>query len=345
MVKKLPKKEKGPLGRHDPVHVSEAPYKAPAAADDSTYRSFIENLPVMFYAVEAHPPHTPIYISPTFESFGYPLQSWFSDPDIWDRVMHPDDREKVLGETRSAMKRGEGIDFEYRVVCKDGTVRWVRDRSCFIKGRDGELLCWQGVILDITDQKTAEQELEKREKLYRTLARTIPKTAVLLFDHDFRYTLADGEQLARHGWSQDMFEDKTLWEVFPEDVSAEWEGYYKRALNGETVVIDMDNEEGSYQVNVLPIKDETGHVFAGMVIWQDISERKLAENALKESEARYRQLFENANDIIYVHDLYGNYISINQAAERIFGYSHEEALSLNMADITAPEHMDLVRQM
>ncbi|MBV9216826.1 MAG: EAL domain-containing protein, partial [Acidobacteria bacterium] len=159
------------------------------------------------------------------------------------------------------------------------------------------------------------------------------------------YTLADGEQLARHGWSQDMFEDKTLWEVFPEDVSAEWEGYYKRALNGETVVIDMDNEEGSYQVNVLPIKDETGHVFAGMVIWQDISERKLAENALKESEARYRQLFENANDIIYVHDLDGNYISINQAAERIFGYSHEEALSLNMADITAPEHMDLVRQM
>src|ERR1043166_1771273 len=110
------------------------PPKSDLAHGDNTFRSFIENLPVMFYAVEPTPPHTPIYISPTFADFGYPLERWMTDSGVWDLVMHPDDRERVLGGTRAAMKRGEGIDFEYRVVCRDGGVRWVRDRSCFIRG-------------------------------------------------------------------------------------------------------------------------------------------------------------------------------------------------------------------
>ena len=67
-----------------------------------------------------------------------------------------------------------------------------------------------------------------------------------------------------------------------------------------------------------------------MAMWQDITERKRSENHLKESEKRFRQLFENASDIIYVHDLEGNYVSINDAAERVFGYTLNEALSMNM---------------
>jgi|CXWL01.1.fsa_nt_gi diguanylate cyclase (GGDEF)-like protein/PAS domain S-box-containing protein len=327
-------------------HLFAPPNETPPSTglEESTFRSFIENLPVMFYAVTPTPPHTPIYISPTFEKFGYPLDDWLTKPDIWDRVIHPDDRKSVLDTTRDAMRKGESVDFEYRVVCKDGTILWVRDRSCFIKEKNGEPLCWQGVVLDITERKLAEQELEKREKLYRTLARTIPRTAVLLFDHDFRYTLADGEQLRNHTWSQEMFEGRTLYEVFPPEISDEWSGYYKRALAGEDISVEMDNAEGAFQISVLPVRDETGGIFAGMVMWQDITERKRAEDTIKESEARYRQLFETANDIIYVHDLEGNFISINQAAERIFGYTREEALAMNMTSITAPEHVSLVKK-
>ena len=312
--------------------------------DEGQFQSFIENLPVMFYAVGATPPHTPIYISPTFENFGYPLDVWMTDPDIWDRVVHPDDRKNILDATRAAMRKGESIDFEYRVVCKNGNVVWVRDRSCFIKGNDGELLCWQGIILDITERKAAEQELEKREKLYRTLARTIPKTAVLLFDHDFRYTLADGEQLKHHNWSHETFENRTLTEVFPPEIADEWAVYYQRALDGEHMVVNMEADDKALLISVLPVRDDGGEIFAGMVTWQDVTEQKRTSDALIESEARYRQLFENANDVIYVHDLDGNYTSINQAAERVLGYTREEALSLNIADIIAPEDLKLVRK-
>jgi diguanylate cyclase (GGDEF)-like protein/PAS domain S-box-containing protein len=311
--------------------------------DDGVFRSFIENLPVMFYAVESAPPHRPIYISPTFKRFGYPLKDWLTKPDIWDRVIHPDDAGSVLEATRSAMKRGESIDFEYRVICKDGSVLWIRDRSCFIRNEKGDPFCWQGVILDITEQRQAKDELVNRERLYRTLARTIPRTAVLLFDHDYRYTLADGQQLKIHDWSTEKFEGKTVFEVFPDDVSSEWAQYYERALKGENVVLQFAFPDGAYEVNVLPVRNESGEIFAGMVMWQDVTESRKASDALRESEAKYRQLFENANDIIYVHDLAGNYISINEVAERVLGYTLDEALKLNISEITSPEHLDLIK--
>jgi diguanylate cyclase (GGDEF)-like protein/PAS domain S-box-containing protein len=320
------------------------PRESSTAELDSPFRVYIENLPVMFYAVTPRPPHRPLYISPSFEAFGYPLKDWLTDPEIWDRIIHPDDKASVLEMTRAAMREGKNVDFEYRVIRADGSVVWVHDRSCFIKNKSGEPLCWQGVIIDVTKRRTAEQELEKREKLYRTLARTIPRTAVVLFDHEFRYTLADGEQLKHHRWSPEMFEGKTLFDVFPPDVCEEWAGYYRRALNGEEVCIEMENGDGAFQVSVLPVHDETGSIFAGMVMWQDITERKIAENAIKDSEARYRQLYENANDIIYVHDLDGNYLSINGVAERVLGYSHDEAISLNMVDIVSPDHLGFVQE-
>ncbi len=336
----FPKKKNGKMTVADVGNIS----LSRGGIDRDAYRGFIENLPVMFYAVAPEPPHTPIYISPTFEQFGYPIKQWMTKPDIWDRVIHADDRENVLNNTREAMRRGESIDFEYRVVCKNGDIVWVRDRSCFIKDKQGNKLCWQGVILDVTERKLAVEGLQKREKLYRTLARTIPRTAVLLFDHDYRYTLADGEQLRNHDWSTETFEGKTLFEVFPTEISDEWSEHYARALKGESVIVDMDNDQGAFQVSVLPVRDENDEIFAGMVMWQDVTKAKRAENALKESEARYRQLFEDANDIIYVHDLSGNYVSINKAAERIFGYTRDEALKLNMAQIAVPEHLKRVQR-
>jgi PAS domain S-box-containing protein len=74
-------------------------------------------------------------------------------------------------------------------------------------------------------------------------------------------------------------------------------------------------------------------------------ERHHADEMIRESEERYRELFENANDIIYTHDLQGNFTSLNRTGERITGYSREETVKMNVADVIAPEHLNLARDM
>lgn len=93
------------------------------------------------------------------------------------------------------------------------------------------------------------------------------------------------------------------------------------------------------------VHDENGKLLHYEGIAEDITERKRAEEALRQSEERYRDLVENAHDIIYSHDLNENYTSINNAGEKITGYTREEVLALSLDAIVAPEYLDKAREM
>lgn len=81
-----------------------------------------------------------------------------------------------------------------------------------------------------------------------------------------------------------------------------------------------------------------GYFYTAII--RDITERQKVSESLKESEERYRDLFENANDTIYLHDLTGKFISVNQTGERMFGYTREEAKNLHISQVIAPESIE-----
>jgi PAS domain S-box-containing protein len=97
---------------------------------------------------------------------------------------------------------------------------------------------------------------------------------------------------------------------------------------------------------IYPIKDSAGRVREVVLMHEDITARMQAEEKMKESDLRYRSLLENANDIIYSHDLQGNYLSINRAGSEITGYTRAEILGgLNIKDVVAPEHLERAKEM
>ncbi len=127
--------------------------------NEAKYRSLVESLPAIVYLVEPQPPYSPIYVSPSIEALGYSLDEWFKRADLWVSMLYPEDRERVLKDTEAAMAAGRENDYEYRVVARDGTKHWVHDRGRFVLDNDGKPFYWQGVIIDITERKLAEERL------------------------------------------------------------------------------------------------------------------------------------------------------------------------------------------
>ena len=92
-------------------------------------------------------------------------------------------------------------------------------------------------------------------------------------------------------------------------------------------------------------RDRRGNAIGVRGVVRDITDQQMADEAIRQSEERYRELFENANDIIYTHDLKGNFTSLNRSGELITGYSREETMKMNVADVIAPEYLALAREM
>lgn len=117
------------------------------------------------------------------------------------------------------------------------------------------------------------------------------------------------------------------------------------AMGFELEVYRRDGSRIWTQENIRAIHDVDGELLYYEGSIEDITERKRVGEALSESEERYRDLVENAIDIIYTHDLNGNYKSVNKAAQRITGYTRDEALSMNLIDSIAPEYIETAKEM
>lgn len=134
-------------------------------------------------------------------------------------------------------------------------------------------------------ERTAQLEqvnaaLTEREALYRTLARHIPNGAVLLFDRNLRYLLAEGDGLHQAGLDRSMMVGKTIQEVFPPEVSTAIEPYYRAALAGRSRVYEVPLHGQVYEAHTVPVRNEQGEIFAGMVLTQNITDRSRNETLL-----------------------------------------------------------------
>jgi PAS domain S-box-containing protein len=142
---------------------------------EARFRTLVEHIPAVTY-MEAADKHAEsnafLYISPQIEAvLGYTPGEWVTDPLLFRKTLHPDDRERVLAEDARTNITGEPFRMEYRHRAKDGRTVWVRDESVLVRDHEGGAPYWLGVQFDITDRREAEEALRQSEGRYRTVVK------------------------------------------------------------------------------------------------------------------------------------------------------------------------------
>lgn len=238
----------------------------------------------------------------------------------------PEDTERDQPHTilEIARRTGQYIGEGWRVR-KDGTRFWADLTVTALQDDNGQVVAFSKVTRDLTERKHAQEALKASEERYRLLASNLPDIAVLIYDQDYRYTLVEGSLMSHIGYDPAEMEGKTLHEVYAPAVADGLLDYYAAALRGENVHFERVGANDTYfEVQIVPIRDESNTIVGGMVVVHDITRRRQDEAALKESEERFRRAVQNAPFPIMIHAEDGQVLNINRQWTKITGYTHQD---------------------
>jgi PAS domain S-box-containing protein len=278
------------------------------------YRTLVEQIPAITYIDEYRDPDglrwPTIYISPQVETIlGYSPEAWRNDPQLWGSLIHPDDVERSMEADRHHYATGEPLAMEIRLIANDGSTHWIRDEAIVVRDDDGRPLWSQGILLDITERKLAEQQLHQAEERYRSLIETIPAATYIDTVEAVSQAVYMSPQVEDiFGYTPEQWLRRPeLWEqcVEPDDLpdvaakierlnrdGTPYEAEYRfRRPDGRVVWVHDQ---------AVVIRDEHGVPRFCQGVMFDITERREAEEQLRETEERFRAIVEHVPAGIHV---------------------------------------------
>lgn len=132
------------------------------SASLTRFQSFVEQLPGLPYVASLSGDGIVLYVSPRIEEvLGFSQSEWCADPGLRGRQLHPEDRERVLATINEALADRQSYQLDYRIYAKDGSLRWVHDEARILTDQHGTPSYAQGTMLDITERKQAQADLER----------------------------------------------------------------------------------------------------------------------------------------------------------------------------------------
>jgi len=173
----------GPFGNRDELSVLASSFNEMAESLDerttqvhqaeAKYRTLVEQIPMVTYTAPLDKALGTFYISPQIESIlGYSPKEWLADPGLWVKLLHPEDRDRVLAESQRDLLGSNGAVFrsEYRILTRKNDVLWLRDEATAVRNGLDEPEFLQGIMFDVTDQKRFEEQLKSSHERMRELA-------------------------------------------------------------------------------------------------------------------------------------------------------------------------------
>lgn len=163
------------LARHAALAIENARLFHEIDEGEKRFRHFVQGLGAIFWEADARTFQFNFVSQRAQELLGYPPERW-QEPGFWSSMIHPEDRDPVVDARGTATARLEDHDSEYRVLSEDGRVLWFKDIVTVLPGPSGKPNLLRGVMVDITEQKETERNLEESKERYAHLARTLQKS-------------------------------------------------------------------------------------------------------------------------------------------------------------------------
>jgi diguanylate cyclase (GGDEF)-like protein/PAS domain S-box-containing protein len=320
---------------------------------DRWLRSVLETSSEIIKIID--PDGTLRYASPAFDRIlGYDSEEAIGTMNVLDHV-HPDDLPQVLEEREKALSEG-GIatnKAEYRFLHKDGSWRWMESMGTYLL----DDLAVGGVVVtsrDNTERKEAEGRLREAEERYRTLVETVP--AVTYTDRAFGsypdlavYTSPQIEELVGYSLQEWLDPERVLWEerLHPEDrtwvLSAEEHSRSSgEPFSEEYRLLAKDGSVVWVRDEAVLLRNEAGEPLYWQGVLVDVTDRKEAGEALKESEERYRAVVELSAESIWLFDPDTKQVlESNTTFQEMLGYTAEELRIMTNYDFVAHSREDI----
>jgi diguanylate cyclase (GGDEF)-like protein/PAS domain S-box-containing protein len=265
----------------------------PTGSAEQRYRLLVEQIPAITYIADFKGIRPFLYVSPQAEELlGYPAEEWVNDQTLWERLLHPEDRERVLAEEQRTMAAEERFESEYRLVARDGRVVWIWERDTIVRDVTGSPICTQGVLVDVTELKHTQFALadsegmlrEERDRVQRYL--DIAATMITVIGADGAVQLVNRRACEVLGYDESELLGQNWFDVIvPEADRDTTRSVFKGLMAGdvesteeyENHVVSKTGEQRLISWHNTVLRDEQGRTAGMLSSGEDITERRKAQ--------------------------------------------------------------------
>jgi PAS domain S-box-containing protein len=296
------------------------------AESENNKRALIETSPVILY--QSTPAGAFISVNSSIEKIvGYSSKDFLKNGSLWLKLIHPDDKKIFLERIANLQQHSLQTTDEYRCLPKGkASYRWVRDSLTSLKDQEGTVQSVLGTIIDITDEKLLLDSLQS-ENVFKTNLLSSINEGIVVFDRNMRCLKWNSTMETITGMSVENAVGKTASEVLPFYAEHNMDNLLRHALDGKMVnsddipyTISDTKLQGYISGRYYPLRMEDGQIDGVVGIFSDISQRKNAENEIREFEHILSNVIDTMGDILILTDLRGKVLQVNKAFLQILGY-------------------------
>lgn len=282
---------------------------------------------------------------PTLDYFGKTLEElrgWKAS-----EVVHPDDLERTISEQTAAHQKGSSYHVESRHRRADGVYRWYSVYGLPLRDRQGQIVRWLHLLIDIDDRKRAEEALRQSDRKARAIVNGIPGLVATL-TADGKTDVVNYQMAAYHGLPPDELKKwSTNKTIHDDDLPEVTEIFNKAIASGVPYELEyrLRRFDGMYRwfySRGIPLHDAAGRIVCWYALQTDIDDRKKAEESLRESERNTQTIMDSIPAGIGVLGPSGEVEAVNKHMVDYFGKSEEELKNWTSADIVHPDDLQRV---